>query len=56
VGDWNGDGVDTVGVYNPITGVFFLKNTHDEGFADIVFQFGPGAAGFEPLVGDWDAQ
>lgn len=49
-GDWDGDGIDTVGVYR--NGVFFLKNSNTIGFADITFAFGtPGA---QPLAGDWD--
>ena len=26
-GDWDGDGIDTVGFYNPATSVFHLKNS-----------------------------
>lgn len=52
VGDWNGDGIDTIGLYVPATGVFFLKNTNGAGGADIVFTFGAG--GSVPLVGDWN--
>ena len=33
-GDWDGDGVDTIGAYDPQYGVFFLKNTVAEGNAD----------------------
>lgn len=49
-GDWDGDGVDTVGVYR--NGVFFLKNSNTAGFADITFAF--GTPGTQPLAGDWD--
>jgi hypothetical protein len=56
VGDWDGAGVDTVGVYNPATGGFFLRNSDSAGFADEFFQYGPGGAGFMALVGDWDGQ
>jgi len=49
-GDWDGDGVDTVGVYRD--GVFFLKNSNTIGFADITFAF--GAPGSQPIAGDWD--
>src|SRR5215213_5511871 len=51
VGDWNGDGIDTVGVFRD--GVFFLKNSNTDGFADLVVPF--GQAGDLPVVGDWDA-
>jgi hypothetical protein len=49
-GDWNGDGVDTVGVYR--NGVFFLRNSNTSGFADLVFAF--GIPGDQPIAGDWD--
>jgi Big-like domain-containing protein len=49
VGDWDGDGVDTIGVYRD--GVFYLSNS-DGAFADIVFAF--GVPGDQPIAGDWD--
>ena len=54
VGDWNGDGVDTIGLYDPAHGAFFLRNSNDGGVADITFTFGPGGMGFIPIVGDWN--
>lgn len=53
-GDWNGDGMSSVGLYDPATSTFYLKNANSPGIADIVYQFGPGGAGWEPIVGDWD--
>lgn len=52
-GDWNGDGVDTVGLYRSQISTFFLKNTNAAGEADLVFQYGPGM-GWMPLAGDWN--
>jgi hypothetical protein len=49
-GDWNGDGVDSVGIYR--NGIFYLRNTNSTGFADIVVPF--GNAGDQPIVGDWN--
>jgi hypothetical protein len=49
-GDWNGDGIDSVGIYRD--GVFYLRNTNSTGFADIVVPF--GNAGDQPVVGDWN--
>ena len=49
-GDWNGDNVDTIGVYR--NGNFFLKNSNTNGSADFVIAF--GAAGDQPVVGDWN--
>jgi len=49
-GDWNNDGVDTIGVYR--NGSFFLRNSNTNGVADIVFAF--GSPGDIPIVGDWN--
>ena len=50
VGDWDGDGDDTIGVYR--NGSFYLRNSNTVGFADMVFLF--GQAGDQPIAGDWD--
>ncbi|MGC5629387.1 pullulanase-type alpha-1,6-glucosidase [Georgenia sp. Z1344] len=50
VGDWDGDGTDTVGVRDNAT--FFLRNRHAAGSADVVLVY--GHRGDEVLVGDWD--
>jgi hypothetical protein len=52
VGDWNGDGIDTIGVYVPSTGVWFLKNTNAPGSADLTFVYGP--PNVIPVTGNWD--
>ena len=49
VGDWDGDGVDTVGVYR--TGTFFLRNTNTSGESDRITWL--GQAGDVPLAGHW---
>ncbi len=53
-GDWDGDGIDTPGIYRNVNGVmtFFLINNNTGGFADI--SFGYGQPGDIPLAGDWD--
>jgi hypothetical protein len=51
-GDWNGDGVDTTGVFRPSNGALYLKNQNNTGFADIQINY--GLAGDKPVVGDWD--
>ena len=53
-GDWDGDGDDSPGIYDPQNGVFFLKNKNLPGGADLVFAFGPTASSLVPVVGDWD--
>ena len=50
VGDWDGDGTATIGIYR--NGSFYLRNTNTIGFADFVFPF--GAPGDQPVAGDWD--
>ena len=44
--------IDTVGVFRD--GVFYLRNTNDEGRADNTFTFG-APSGDIPLAGDWNA-
>ncbi len=53
VGDWDGDGKDTVGFYDPTTTRFYLKNSNSHGNADVSFTFGM-AGNWIPVVGDWD--
>jgi subtilisin len=52
VGDWNGNGTATLGIYNPANGQWFLRNSNDPGAPDYpVFIYG----GFGlPIVGDWN--
>jgi hypothetical protein len=51
-GDWNGNGVDTTGVFRPSNGIIFLKNSNSTGFADIALNY--GVPGDRPVVGDWN--
>lgn len=51
-GDWNNDGIDTLGVYDTQIGVFYLRNSNTPGGADYTFVMGnPGDL---PLAGHWD--
>ena len=50
VGDWDGNGTVTIGIYR--SGSFYLKNANTLGFAEIVFPF--GQPGDQPIAGDWD--
>jgi hypothetical protein len=50
VGDWDGNGTATIGIYR--SGSFYLRNDNTIGFADIVFPF--GAPGDQPVAGDWN--
>lgn len=50
VGDWNGDGRDTPGIF--ANGTFYLRNSNSAGYPDIVVPF--GRSGDRPIVGDWN--
>jgi hypothetical protein len=47
-------GTDTIGLYNPNGGAFFLRNSNNGGIANLAFAYGPASLGFVPLVGDWN--
>jgi hypothetical protein len=50
VGDWDGDGRTTIGVFR--AGQFLLRYTNTPGEPDVIINC--GAAGDVPLAGDWD--
>lgn len=50
--DWNGDGIDTPGLYRPSSGFIYIRNSNDFGVADLEFFF--GIPGDIPICGDWD--
>jgi hypothetical protein len=52
VGDFDGDGVDTVGLYRPSTGWVYLRNAHSAGPATTAFFIGTGWTSV--FAGDWD--
>ena len=51
-GDWDGDGIDTVGLYKPALAKFALKNGHVPGQADFAFHY--GIPNWKPVTGDWN--
>ena len=52
LGDWNGDGVETPGLYRQSDGFVYLRETNTQGPADIQFFFGnPGDV---PIAGDFN--
>ena len=52
LGDWDGDGIETPGLYRQSDGYVYLRNSNTQGIADIRFFFGnPGDI---PLAGDFD--
>jgi hypothetical protein len=62
VGDWDGNGTTTVGIYRPAYSAanptseawWFLRNSNSSGLADIT-PFAYGGPGDVPVVGDWNA-
>jgi len=50
VGDWDGNGTDTIGIYR--NGTFYLRNSNTLGIADLTVAF--GSAGDQPIAGDWN--
>lgn len=51
VGDWDGDGVDEVGLHRGSTGLFYWRNTLTTGIADGEIYFGDPGDRF--VAGDW---
>jgi surface antigen len=51
VGDWDGDGRDGIGYYDPRNGTFHLRDSPSAGRASYTFKFGP--RGMIPLAGNW---
>jgi hypothetical protein len=52
MGDWDGDGIETPGLYRQSDGFVYIKNTNAQGNADISFFFGnPGDV---PIAGDFN--
>ncbi|MBI3467521.1 MAG: hypothetical protein HY000_31310 [Planctomycetes bacterium] len=49
------DVTNAVGLFNPGTSTFFLRNTNTPGPANSVFGYGPANAGWQPIAGDWNA-
>jgi hypothetical protein len=52
VGDFDGDGVDTVGLHRSSSGHVFFRNANSSGIADVAFSFGD--PGDQIVAGDWD--
>ena len=52
VGDFDGDGIDTIGLYRQSTGFVYFRNSNSTGVADLSFFYGD--PGDQILAGDWD--
>ena len=51
VGDWDGDGIDEIGLHRESSGLFYFRNTLSTGNADGQFFFGNPGDRF--VAGDW---
>ncbi|MGI9621423.1 MAG: hypothetical protein ACR2PK_01200, partial [Acidimicrobiales bacterium] len=52
VGDFDGDGLETVGLHRESTGLVYFRNSHTQGVADAEFIFGD--PGDRLIAGDWN--
>ena len=52
VGDFNGDGIDTVGLHRESTGLVYFRDANTTGTADSQFIYGD--PGDRVVAGDWD--
>lgn len=52
VGDWDGNGAQSAGLYRPGLATFYLRDSNTAGPADEAIAL--GEAGDEPVVGDWN--
>jgi hypothetical protein len=55
-GDWDGDGIDTPGVFRPSTGQWLLANgaNTNNSSPPVAITFNFGQTGDTPLAGDWN--
>jgi lysophospholipase L1-like esterase len=53
VGDFDGDGIETIGLHRESTGLVYFRNSHTQGVADNQFIFGD--PGDRLVAGDWIA-
>ncbi|HHC07442.1 MAG TPA: hypothetical protein ENK55_01815 [Actinobacteria bacterium] len=52
VGDFDGDGIDTIGLYRESTGFVYFRNSHTQGVAEFAYYYGD--PGDRIVAGDWD--
>jgi len=52
VGDFDRDGVDTIGLYRESTGLVYFRNSNTQGIAEFEFYFGD--PGDRLIAGDWN--
>ena len=54
VGDWNGDNINTVGVFRPSDATWYLNPNNAASLNNTLISFGYGLPGDIPIVGDWN--
>ena len=56
IGDWNGDGIDEIGVYRPSSSRFYLDSNGNGVWngAAIDTTYVMGVSGDQPIIGDWN--
>jgi hypothetical protein len=55
VGDWNGDGKDSLGLFAPATGSFLLRDVNAPGFPHRAVNVAAQISAIsQPLAGDWN--
>jgi glutamate dehydrogenase/leucine dehydrogenase len=54
-GDWTGSGTDAIGLYDPATSTFYLRNSNTSGFAQRTFVYGPASFSGTAVAGAWNA-
>jgi hypothetical protein len=52
--DQLGDHLDAIGLYDPGSSTFHLRNSNSSGGDDLSFGFGGAGGGYVPLTGDWN--
>jgi hypothetical protein len=55
MGDWNGNGISTVGYYNPSAAGWYLYNSNANVAVAASFGFGAPGTNWQPIVGNWTA-
>ncbi|MET0402424.1 MAG: BNR-4 repeat-containing protein [Cystobacter sp.] len=56
VGDWNQDGLPTIGIVDPVTGRYFLRDSLEGGVADVSGTGGTAGLGASDGPTAWDTQ
>ena len=54
VGDWSGNGMDSVGLYDRGNCRFYLRNSNSYGRGHLYFRLRPAECHLDPVMGDWD--